>query len=309
MKTVKRRIVELVRYSYLLLIVLLFLGCEKRTESYDIEKEPFVSSSYSFGIYQYRNTKESVALYSNIVNYLESKIAGVTFVLEPSNDSAHFEEKMINQSVDFMFLNPYQIVTVLDLNYTIVAKTTSDRVFYGLFVARKDSPIRDIEDLKGKIVGFPTETAFAGTLMTKWYLYRQGLDPERDIRSIYAGSQVGSILTAYQGKADVACTWGSPWNDWVRDNPEEASEMKVLWETDRCLSGGLVAHKRVPKEVRQKVAKALIQMKFDPVAQKMLESAMAKGFEQADDNSYKPVREFLDEYDKAIGLPAIKARR
>lgn len=293
------------KYSYLLLILLL-LGCDRGSNSYEAKKEPFVSNSYIFAMYPYRNTEARLAAYTTVVNYIESHVDGVEFVLEASNEISLFEDKVIKESVDFVHLNPYQAVMAQDINYTVLAMVILEDEYCGVCIARKDSPIKTVEDLKYKKVSFASESAFAGTLMPKLYMYERGVDPRSDIRTEYVGSHVSSILNVYMGKSDAACVWNTQWIDWVRNNPKEASEMKVLWKTDSFATGAVMAHKRIPKEVRDVVGKALVEIKDDPVSAKALEGAMFRGFDKANDATFEPIRQFLKNYDEKIGLPTVR---
>lgn len=288
-----------------MLLILLFLGCERDSQPYVAEKEPFIRTSFSFAIHPYKNTQATFDAYKPILEYIESKVVGVSLDLETSNNYAHFEQKLKEQSVDFALPNPYQTVEALDLNYTVVAKMAPDDVFRGVIVARKDANIQNLSDLKGKKVSFPAPTALAATLMPKWFMYERGVDPNRDFESIYVGSQDSSILNAYMSITVAGCTWPPPWELWAKNNPEKASKMSVIWQTDSLPNNSVMAHSRVPKEIQSAIAKALIDMKNDKTGLELLKKAGFDGFEEAEASTYKKVEEFLEKYDKALKLPSM----
>lgn len=284
-------------------LILLFLGCEQASEPYKIEKEPFISSSYSFAVHPYKNAQATYDAYFPILTYIESKIPGLELHIETPRNYAHFEEKLITKRVDFALPNPYQTLLALDHNYTVIAKMAPDEDFRGIIVARKDVNLTSFADLKGKRVSFPAPTALAATLMPKWLMHQNGLDPEKDIASVYAGTQDSSILNAYIGTTTAGCTWPPPWKLWAASNPEKASKMEVVWQTSSLPNNSVVVQKTVPVEIQKAVAVVLAGMSKDSEGKRLLKNAGFDGFEKANESVYKPVDQFLKEYERKVGLP------
>ena len=178
------------------------------------------------------NSQKMFDAYQPILRYLETNIPGSTFELETSKDYAAYDEKLYAGRFDFSLPNPYQTSKAIKEGYHVIAKMTPDSVFRGIFVAKKSSRIRDVQQLKNQTVSFPAPTALAATMMPLYYLHEHGLDTRNEIKKIFVGSQYSSIMNAYSGDSLVGATWPPPWEAWCRENPKKADEMEVLWQTE-----------------------------------------------------------------------------
>jgi len=288
---------------FILFSVMFLCGCDKNGEEYVLEHKPFSAKEMVFGIHPYLNPLDMQKAYHPIMEYLQTKIEGVEFSLEASNSYAHFEEKLYRGDFDFALPNPYQTVLSLEHGYGVIAKMMPDEDFRGVFIIRKDSPIKNPKDVEGKKVSFPAPTALAATLMPLFYLHQKGVDTEKKIEKKFVGSQYSSILNAYTKDSDIAATWPPPWRKWQEENPEKAKDMMLIWQTEPLPNNGVVAKHNVDIELAKKVANALVSLSSTKEGVEILKNAGFAGFELANDQTYAPVTEFLKEYDATIGLP------
>lgn len=291
-------------HIFIISFALLFLlGCKENDNGYEIEYKPVTKKRLIFGIHPYLNPLDMQKAYHPIMKYLESNIKDVEFSLEASNSYAHFEEKLYKGSFDFALPNPYQTVLSLEYGYSVIAKMAPDDDFRGVFIIRKDSPIKEPTDLNGKTVSFPAPTALAATLMPLFYLHQKGVDTEKDIKKKFVGSQYSSILNAYTKDSDIAATWPPPWRKWQEENPEKANDMMLIWQTEPLPNNGVVVKNGVDGELAREVTSILVSLSSTKEGMAILKNAGFAGFEAANNDTYRPVVEFLEEYDKLIGLP------
>jgi len=73
-------------------------------------------------------------------------------------------------------------------------------------VVLDDSPIRTVEDLRGKTVAFADQASSSGYFMPVYMLHEAGLEQGKDYESIFAGGHEGSFAALQQGQVDAACT-------------------------------------------------------------------------------------------------------
>lgn len=291
-------------FSFLLSIFLLF-GCEQKTTkplyrptSVDVETKVYI-----VGVHPYFNTHQMFTSYRPILDYLEANIPHATFKLETSEDYAQYNKKLAAKVFDFSLPNPYQTVTSLNYGYRVIAKMKPDTTFKGIFVAKKSSHLRDIKQLKNQKISFPAPTALAAAMMPLYFLKSQGLDIHKDIEKLYVGSQFSSIMNAYTGDTIAGATWPTSYADWCAQNPQKAVDMEVVWETDILVNNGFIVHERVSKDVAQQVAVLLSTLDSRVKDAQLLKDAGFDGFELATNQTYDKVVDFLQKYDKEIGLP------
>jgi len=248
------------------------------------------------------NPQDLYNAYEPVARYLERKIPGVRFSVETSKDYPDYEAKIAARHFHFGIPNPFQTTLGLEHGYRVIAKMTPDEVFRGLMVARKDSKLRSPVDLAGKPLCFISPTAVAATMLPLLYLHDHGLNvKENPIK--YVGSPFSAIMNVYTGDALACGVSIRQWRAWKRDNGDKAMELDTLWRTDALPHNGVIARDDVPAKLARQVAAALAGMDSD----KQLDQGQFKfdqnHYELADANTYKPFFNFLNHYDKTLGLP------
>ena len=73
-------------------------------------------------------------------------------------------------------------------------------------MAKGDSPIQKVEDLKGTTVAFPDQASSSGYFMPVYMLHEAGWEQRKDYKAIFAGGHEGSFAALEQGQVDAACT-------------------------------------------------------------------------------------------------------
>ena len=286
------------------LITIFFVACsdEKQRELYQPTGTVINKKVYVVGIHPYLNSKKMYSSYRPILDYLEKHLENISFVLETSSDYAAYNVKLYRSDFHFSLPNPFQTYNALKYNYKVIAKMKPDQVFRGIFVARKDSQLTNVMQLKNKAVSFPAPTALAATMMPLYYLHEHGLDVN-NIEKKYVGSQYSSILNAYSSDTIAGATWPPPWESWSKENPDKAKEMEVVWQTEPLINNGFVVRADVDEKLAQDLAKLLSELDNTKHGKEMLSNAGFAGFEYSKNKDYDIVEKFLEKYDKAIGIP------
>ncbi|MFA6188677.1 MAG: phosphate/phosphite/phosphonate ABC transporter substrate-binding protein [Sulfuricurvum sp.] len=285
-------------------VIILSSGCDGMNEaqtSYKPTGTYQANTRYVIGVNAYLSSKEMFIAYRPIVDYLERHMNGIKFELATSKNFVEYEKRLNKSEFHFALSNPYQSLVSFDHHYYPIAKMKNDDEFRGLFIARKDSHLRHYRQLNGKVISFAAPTAFAGTVMPKYYLWEQGIDVRHDMVVRYVGSHFSAIMNVYSGDSFVAGTWPLAWEQWKKNNPDKASEMEVVWRTKSLMNNALVARSDVPVAVVQKVTQLLLQLDSTQEGQELLKQAGFEGFEVADRQTFAPVEEFLNRYNNTLG--------
>ncbi len=294
----------LFKITLILLSVLFFAACEEKNDkAYEIEyaKTPsFDKKVYIFGVHPLHNPQKLFEIYQPLVDYINKHLIDAKLKLEASRNYASYDKKLFSGYFDISLPNPYQTVIASDLDYNIFAKMADDKNFRGIILVRKDSNIKDIADIKGKAVSYPAPTALAATMMPQEFLYKNGIDINKDIKNLYVGSQESSIMNVYLKKSVAASTWPPPWIAFQKDRPDIAKELTVKWETQPLLNNGLVAKKDFPKHILHTIKTLILDLHNTQNGKKILESMELSRFEKADYNTYDKVREFIKRFEKEI---------
>ena len=292
------------------IVIILISSIVLSSCSDDTNKEVYLPSSkemeiktYKFGIHPYMNSKKMFIFYRPILDFIEDNMGNIEIILETSSSYSDYNKKLYNGDFDFSLPNPFQTYNSLKKGYKVFARMKPDTVFRGIFLARKDSNIKTVNQLKGEYISFPAPTALAATMMPLLYLHEHGLNVNKDIEKKYVGSQYSSILNVYSSDTIVGATWPPPWETFKRENPEKAKQMEIVWETKSLINNGIVVKDGTDKRIVKELVDILINLDKTKKGQKLLFDAGFEGFVKSNDDDYSVVADFLKKYDQAIGIP------
>ncbi len=255
---------------------------------------------YYLAVHPLHNPQKLSEAYQPLADYLSAKVAGARFELEASRDYQAYEAKFRARQPEFLLPNPWQTLEAMKVGYSVLAMAGDAEDFKGIFIVRRDSGIEQPADLKGKVVSYPSHTALAAAIMPQYFLHRHGIDVNRDIENRYVGSQESSIMNAYLGESAAAATWPPPWRLFQRDRPNEAAQLKVIWETESLINNSFMARDDVPEPVRAAVRTVLLELDRTPEGRQILAGMATERFHPADDASYTPAREFIARFEREV---------
>jgi len=287
-------------------IVLVFalLGCEEGDQkSLQPVYETKVTADeevYRLAIHPLHNPVKLSEAYQPLIDYLNEHIPGVNFELEASRDYQAYEVKFRDRAPHLLLPNPWQTLEAIKVGYKVIAMAGDATDFKGIFIVRKDSQINTPEDLKGKVVSYPSHTALAACIMPQRYLHDHGINIKKDIKNAYVGSQESSILNALLGDSAAAATWPPPWRLFQKDYPEEAAELKVIWETPSLLNNSVMVRDDVPDEIIDQLSSLLYGLSDSEEGRKILNNMATAQFHEADNSSYDRVQAFIDTFEQDV---------
>ena len=290
-------------YSTLFLLTFGLSACAPQVEVEHSPKTVEPDSKvkeYTFAIHPLHNPTHLFEIFNPLIQHLNSHIPEAHFKLEASRDYASFDEKLRDKSVDFALPNPYQTLIAIDHQYDVIAKMGDDFNFKGIILVRKDSQIKTPKDLKGKSVSYPAPTALAATMLPQEYLQGHGLNINTDIENKYVGSQESAIINVFLGTTAAGATFPPAWNAFSDKYPALKEQLEIAWETKTLPNNSVVAKKEVPNSLAVKVQTTLVNMHYSLEGQEILKKMYLSKFEYATNETYQPVSEFIDHFNKNI---------
>jgi phosphonate transport system substrate-binding protein len=285
----------------LLLLIASLLGCERaappRGPVYGSAPAQSEVKVYRLAVHPLHNPAKLVQVYQPLADYLGARIPGARFEIEASRDYAEFERKFRARGPDLLLPNPWQTLEAMKQGYAVLAMAGDAADFKGLFIVRRESPIHAVADLKGRALAYPSATALAACMMPQWYLHERGLDVNKEVKHRYVGSQESAIMNAYLGETAVGVTWPPPWRAFKREHPEQAAQLKVLWETPPLLNNSVMARDTL---LAQTVRELLTQLHEQAAGRVILAAIETARFHPASDASYAPVRAFITRFEAQV---------
>lgn len=295
-------------FGALFLCVLMpaLVACNRAPESPATEPQYSTSAihneltEYVIAVHPLHNPQKLHEVFGPLVKYLNEQVPDARFRLEASVDYAAYDKRLGERSYHFALPNPYQTVVAMRRGYRVIAKMGRDEDFKGVFVVRRDSGVKSIADLKGKVVAYPAPTALAAAMLPQMFLYSNGLDVMREVDNKYVGSQESSIMNVYLGSAAAGATWPPPWRSFVKDHPEKAKELRIIWETPALVNNSFMVRDDVPAPIAEAVRKTLIGLSDHEAGRAILARMETCCIDAASDKDYDAVKAFLREFGEKV---------
>ena len=204
---------------------------------------------------------EQVRKFAPLATYLE-KTLGVKVEFTPVSDYPAAVESLVNKKVDLVWFGGFTHVQAnLRSGGKIVplAQREEDAKFQSVFIAKTDSGIKSLADMKGKQVSFGSQSSTSGHLMPRSFLLQANINPEKDFRRIaYSGAHYATIASVISGKVDAAALDITVWKKFVSENRVDTKAVDVFFTTAPYFNYNWSVHADMPVAMQEKVKAALL---------------------------------------------------
>jgi phosphonate transport system substrate-binding protein len=206
---------------------------------------------------------EQVRKFMPIAAYLEKRL-GMKVEFTPVSDYPAAVEALVGKKVDLVWFGGFTHVQAQIRSggkIVPIAQREEDTRFQSVFIAKKDSGIRSLADLKGRQVSFGSQSSTSGHLMPRHFLLQAGLNPEKDFRRIaYSGAHDATIASVVSGKVDAAALDVTVWRKFVTEKRVDTNDVDVFFTTPTFFNYNWSVHADMPADLREKVKKALLDL-------------------------------------------------
>lgn len=229
-----------------------------------------------------------------LVRYLSSK-TGREFKLVIPKDFEDFFEIIEKAEADFSYSNPYIYIQLADKGFlTAFANTVLEQsgdIFRGIIIAHKESPVKSINDLRGKRVMVVSFRSAGGFLAQKLFLYENGIDVMKDLHLIEGKKQEEVILNVYAKKIDAGFVRESALK--VLEEEIDLSRINILATTPYIANWPFASTRRVDAKMVSLVRKTLLDLNQKDI----LRAAQVERFKAAEDCDFDSLRSWINKYE------------
>ncbi len=206
---------------------------------------------------------EQVRKFTPLASYLE-KALGVKVEFTPVSDYPAAVETLVNKKVDLVWFGGFTFVQAnLRSGGKVVplAQREEDTKFQSVFIAKTDSGIKSLADMKGKQISFGSQSSTSGHLMPRSFLLQANINPEKDFRRIaYSGAHDATIASVVSGKVDAAALDITVWKKFVSENKVDTQAVNVFFTTPGYFNYNWSVHADMPAAMQAKVKAALLAL-------------------------------------------------
>lgn len=183
-------------------------------------------------------------------------------------------------------------------------QTDGSSGYYSIMVARKDSGIAKIEDIKGKKLGYADPDSTSGYLVPLVTLPEAlGAPVDQVVSSTgFGGGHENLVLEVVKGTFDVGTTWGSGVGDfkdgYTSGNLRKMVDKGILnmddlvevWKSPLIPNGPVVVRTSMNDDMKTKFKQFMMDLpKSDPACFSAVQGGDFSGFTEVNVDFYKPI--------------------
>ncbi len=166
-----------------------------------------------------------------------------------------------------------------------------------------DGPIGEdrLAEVDGRAVSYVEEGSTAGFLYPALQLLDADIDPIDDVEEIFAGGHDNSVISVYQGDADVGVSFNDAREDVVEQFDDVGEELVVFAWSDPIPNDGFAVAPGLPDDFKEAVSEALRDIADTEEGAEVLNDLYnIDGLVEADPEDFEVIREARDELDDLI---------
>lgn len=225
-----------------------------------------LAETYSFGVLSQRSAVLTAQYWNPILEYVKSR-TGVDLQLKLARTGIESNDATERGEYDFVYSNTIFQPKMAKANYQVILRPLEEAI-RGQLVTLDGSPIRNLRELEGKEVGFPSQAAFLGYAVPMDELLRRGIN----VTPVFGGNQEGIMGQLKAGRVIAAGVNSQVMRDYAE---REGFRYRVLWQSAPFNNLPIAASPRVPAAAANAVKLAFDGMDEDPEGKQIL-AASAK---------------------------------
>lgn len=193
--------------------------------------------------------------------YLEEQTGlDVEIRTPPAYSYREIADVLASGEVDIAQLSPWQYALVLEAGVKlepVAASVAHGASSYGSYlVVKRGSPIRRIDDIRGKKLAFVDPLSASGYVFPALWLGERGFDLDKDVHVSFAGSHPAALRAVLEGAVDVAAVS----SDLLIGNAGLAGPLVVVAKVGRMPYDVIVARPGLDGAVLSHVRRALLRL-------------------------------------------------
>jgi phosphonate transport system substrate-binding protein len=168
--------------------------------------------------------------------------------------------------------------------------------YWASLVTYPGSGIKTVAEIKGHSFAFADPASTSGHLFPAFGLRKAGLDPDKDIRAIYAGSHTSSFEALYNHKVDAGELNSEQLESAKQRGHFKDGDLVFLWKSDPIPTDPFAVRGDLPAAFKTQVIEVLQNLDLstlDPADRKIMVGAGITRLVPQTDGAYDGIRDLV----------------
>ena len=253
-----------------------------------------------FGVEPYDTAARLVPIYEKIGKLISDKVGCNVEVFVATGYNAEIEA-MRNGKLELAEFGPlgYVLAHQVAKAEAVAAFGAADGkpvTYWASVITYPSSGIKTVADIRGHSFAFSDAASTSGHLFPAYGLRKAGLDPDQDVKAIYAGSHTASFEAIYNHKVDAGELNSEQLESATQRGHYKDGDMIFLWKSDPIPTDPFAVRGDLPDALKKKLTDAvrhLDLMSLDPADRKILVGAGITQIVPQTDQSYDLIRDLV----------------
>jgi len=252
-----------------------------------------------FGVEPFDTAPKLTPIYEHIGKLLSEKIGCEVKVFVTTNYNAEIEA-MRNGKLEIGEFGPlgYVLAHQVAKAEAVAAFGKPDGkpdTYWASLVTYPSSGIKTVADIKGKSFAFSDPASTSGHLFPAYGLRKSGVDPDKDIKAIYAGSHTSSFEALYNKKVDAGELNSEQLESAKQRGHYKDGDLIFLWKSDPIPTDPITVRGDLPEGFKKRVTEVLQNLDLSQLPEKDRKIMGLSGtrFVPQTDSAYDGIRDLV----------------
>jgi len=184
-------------------------------------------------------------------------------------------QALSSKTADLAWVGPLDYLISHEQNgaYPITCSVRNGTRGYKAFIiAKSDSSINGVADLKGKSFAFGDPVSASSSLIPKGAMIKAGLNPDKDIKSTNISNQGAVAAAVYEGKVDAGAIFDDARLNVKDKYPDILDKTKIIYTSDLIPCDPQIVRKDLTKSLVDQMQASLLKLSNDAEGKTWLKS-------------------------------------
>jgi phosphonate transport system substrate-binding protein len=224
-----------------------------------------------FGVEPFDTSARLIPIYEQIGKALSEKIGCEVKVFVATSYNAEIEA-MRNGKLEAGQFGPLGYVLAHQVAKAEAVAAYADAsgnpdTYWASIVTYPGSGIKSVADIKGHSFAFSDPASTSGHLFPAYGLRKAGLDPDKDVRGIYAGSHTASFEALYNHKVDAGELNEEQVESAKQRGHYKDGDVVFLWKSDPIPEDAITVRGDLSPALKQRLTAALQNLDLSHLAE------------------------------------------
>jgi phosphonate transport system substrate-binding protein len=252
-----------------------------------------------FGVEPFDTAPKLTPIYDHIGKLIGEKLGCEVKVFVTTNYNAEIEA-MRNKKLEIGEFGPlgYVLAHQVAKAEAVAAFGKPDGkpdTYWASLVTYPSSGIKTVADIKGHSFAFSDPASTSGHLFPAYGLRKGGIDPDKDIKAIYAGSHTSSFEALYNKKVDAGELNSEQLESATQRGHYKDGDLVFLWKSDPIPTDPITVRGDLPEGFKKRVTEALQNLDLSQLPEKDRKIMGLSGtrFVPQTDGAYDGIRDLV----------------